>query len=563
MLAAFTVTAFVLGYVGFREYFDEAGIAKSTSDVVYLSLQLFTLESGSVPATGAPWQLEVARLAAPAASATALIAAVSTAFSEQIREWRLGRTRNHVVVCGLGTAGTRLVTQLLDAGQRVVGIEADGLNPAIVASRHRGAAVIVGDARDRDTLRRARLARAAHLVCLTGSDETNAEVVLDAMDLVAERQGPGLSCLARIRDPDLCVLMRSDELAASHPAGTRLDFFNIDEQGARLMLRDFSPFPADELDDGLTAVMVVGLNRLGQTLVAELARQWRAHPTARGRPIDITVVDPDANTIIDRLCRRYPQLDHAANINPVVAAIDPVDTDAIGESAAKTIYICIDDDSRSVRAGLAIQRCLEMPDALIVVELSHTGALGRLVDRPTHSGRIRAFSVLDRTMQTDLLLGGTYEILARATHEEYVAQQRLRGARPETNPSMAPWEKLAASLKESNRDQAGHIGTKLAAIGRGIAPLTDWDAHEVTFTDAEVEMLSEMEHERWVHERRRNGWTSGPRDVDAKTSPYLVPWNELSDGVKEQDRQAVRGIPAFLARAGYQIVSYCGGSSAR
>ena len=378
------MAAFVLGYVGFREYFDEAGIAKSTSDVVYLSLQLFTLESGSVPATGAPWPLEVARLAAPAASATALIAALMTAFQEQIREWRLGRTRSHAVVCGLGTAGARLVTQLRDADHRVVAIEADGLNPAIATARHRGAVVIVGDARDRDTLRRARLARASHLVCLTGSDEINGEVVLDAMDLVAERRGPALMCLARIRDPDLCVLMRSDELAASHPGGTRLDFFNLDEQGARLMLRDFPPFPADGPDTDPPAVMVVGLSQLGQSLVAEVARQWRAHPAARGRRISITVMDPDAITIIDRLCRRYPQLDHAANISPVVADVDPVDTDAIAGSGADTIYICVDDDSGALRAALALQRSLEKSNALIVVELIHTGAwAGWSTARPT------------------------------------------------------------------------------------------------------------------------------------------------------------------------------------
>ena len=92
-------------------------------------------------------------------------------------------------------------------------------------------------------------------------------------------------------------------------------------------------------------------------------------------------------------------------------------------------------------------------------------------------------------------------------------------------------------------------------LGWGIAPLTDWDAGETfIFSPAQIEMLSELEHERWVRQRRLDGWTQGPKDVEGKKTPYLGLWDTLNDEVKEWDRQAVRGIPAFLARAGYQIV---------
>jgi hypothetical protein len=45
------------------------------------------------------------------------------------------------------------------------------------------------------------------------------------------------------------------------------------------------------------------------------------------------------------------------------------------------------------------------------------------------------------------------------------------------------------------------------------------------------------------------------RDNERKTSPYLVPWAELPEDVKEhQNRSAVRAIPELLADAGYEIV---------
>jgi hypothetical protein len=44
------------------------------------------------------------------------------------------------------------------------------------------------------------------------------------------------------------------------------------------------------------------------------------------------------------------------------------------------------------------------------------------------------------------------------------------------------------------------------------------------FTEAKIEALAEMEHDRWMAERLLNGWIhSEHRDPDKKISPYLVP----------------------------------------
>ena len=146
-------------------------------------------------------------------------------------------------------------------------------------------------------------------------------------------------------------------------------------------------------------------------------------------------------------------------------------------------------------------------------------------------------------------------MLARAIHEDYVFNQKTIGQTPRTNPSMASWDELPEGLKESNRRQADHIGIKLKAIGCGIASLNDWDAKLLTFKPEEVEQMARMEHEHWNEERRLEGWTYAPepKDLNRKTTPYLVPWNELLEDIKEYDRNTIRGLPAFLAQAGFQI----------
>ena len=76
----------------------------------------------------------------------------------------------------------------------------------------------------------------------------------------------------------------------------------------------------------------------------------------------------------------------------------------------------------------------------------------------------------------------------------------------------------------------------------------------MTFTDAEVELLGEMEHGRWNAERLSFGWRLGPhKDVERKISPYLVSWSELPEEIRKWDRETVLRIPAYLAEIGLEI----------
>ena len=50
------------------------------------------------------------------------------------------------------------------------------------------------------------------------------------------------------------------------------------------------------------------------------------------------------------------------------------------------------------------------------------------------------------------------------------------------------------------------------------------------------------------------GWRLGARVPEKKLSPYLVSWGELAEEVRELDRLFIRGLPRFLAKAGFQIV---------
>ena len=153
---------------------------------------------------------------------------------------------------------------------------------------------------------------------------------------------------------------------------------------------------------------------------------------------------------------------------------------------------------------------------------------------------------------TDHLMPDLVETIAQAIHEGYRHSRQGKVCSPD--PSIVQWERLPDYLKKSNRNQAEHILEKLHRIGCTVQEVADRNIRLMTFTEDEIEIMAEMEHERWNADRLLDGWTWGKkRDVNKKISPYLVPYSELPDNVKEQDRQMVRQIPKLLAKVGLEI----------
>lgn len=60
----------------------------------------------------------------------------------------------------------------------------------------------------------------------------------------------------------------------------------------------------------------------------------------------------------------------------------------------------------------------------------------------------------------------------------------------------------------------------------------------------------ENAHKIWMADRLKAGWKLGEKmDVDSRTSPYLVDYEELEDDIKWKDWLWVNTITSYLARA--------------
>jgi hypothetical protein len=313
-------------------------------------------------------------------------------------------------------------------------------------------------------------------------------------------------------------------------------------------------------------MLLVGLGRLGEALVLDAARDWWDQHTEHKLRLRITIIDRNAAAKVESLNIRYPQISRACELIPLVMDIHSPDFergaflfDGAGAPSVNAIYILVDDDSLGLHAGLALIRQMPAREVPIVIRMANEKGLSRLLkERQDHQDQYRnmfAFGLLDSTCTPSLLQNTQRDILARAVHEDYVAQHVKAGTFNESEPALQPWERLDEAYRKPNYRFVDHIKTLLESVGCGITRLVDWDAPTQVLADPDVEHMASLEHQLWQAERTAEGWhyAAGPKDPQAKTNPDLVPWEKLSGTEKEKNRQFIRGIPSFLGRTGYQI----------
>jgi len=90
------------------------------------------------------------------------------------------RMRNHLIVCGLGITGLRVIECLHAMGVKVLVIEKNGENPLLRELAAQGIPYMISDATRERTLRRANLHSARALVCAINHDLIELEIGLTA-----------------------------------------------------------------------------------------------------------------------------------------------------------------------------------------------------------------------------------------------------------------------------------------------------------------------------------------------------------------------------------------------
>lgn len=108
--------------------------------------------------------------------------------------------RDHIIVCGLGRIGYRVVRELTRLGEEVIGIENDADDPFLEEIMDMGVPVLMGDARREEVLEDAGVSVASAIVACTEDDMTNMAVALDAREF-----NPDIKVVLRMFDAQLAT----------------------------------------------------------------------------------------------------------------------------------------------------------------------------------------------------------------------------------------------------------------------------------------------------------------------------------------------------------------------
>jgi hypothetical protein len=555
------IVPFGLGLWGFTEYLRNRPEQGNFWNVLYLTLQLFVAESGAVEGQ-APLALNIARFAAPLAPIWAVIKTLTVILGGTLRAIRLKRLKHHVVICGVGRRGHQLAVECLERDERVIMIDARKENDLTAGAEELGAHMIRGNAEDPTLLRKARVHQARWVFMTTNSSEMNLDIAIQARRLAVEGRPAGtapLSCYIHIDDTQLLELLRDVLQARNHPVAASFHFFSVWENAARLLLEqhplDYAPVTRE--NGGPVRLVIIGFEAMGQSVALQAARIGHF---ANGQKLRVTIVDNENDPHQKDFIGRYPAFPELCDTEFVTG--DPADPEIITKVAERVL-----DRNELTSVVVAIPNDLDgLKIALSLLKFRKEGGLPHLVHMNSRSGVASLFTAVDGTDEgvadlhpfggfdsvcgLEMVVHERLDRLAQAVHEFYSLGQIKQGRRDE---STVAWAVLPPEYRESSRANADHIPIKLRVIGARLAP-RDTVAEPITeFTGEQIKILAEMEHARWVAERRLSGWTSGPKDVRKRTNPNLVPWCDLGEKTKEIDRNTVRDIPRILARAGEAI----------
>jgi voltage-gated potassium channel len=111
--------------------------------------------------------------------------------------------RDHVVLCGLGRVGLRILEQLIQLGEDVIVLERKSDNANIAFAKKHGVPVLVGSGREEGIMENLNVAKAKSIILATDDDLANLEMAMDARQV-----NPSICVVLRMFDQELASKVR-------------------------------------------------------------------------------------------------------------------------------------------------------------------------------------------------------------------------------------------------------------------------------------------------------------------------------------------------------------------
>lgn len=321
---------------------------------------------------------------------------------------------------------------------------------------------------------------------------------------------------------------------------------------SREVIKSHPPFVlADQLEQRSIHVLIVGFGRVGQTLLKDIAVNCAT--AQMGKPY-ITVLDPEMAHKRVWIDSAIPELDQICHFTVIDGGLsdDFAHPGALPENLPDltAVYICVGDGNLAIGALGGLRVWLRKQGKQVENVFIRTNSINFDGQKDGAGSEIlRSFGTFDAVLNESQFLSNDPDALARRYHEEY----NVHTLRQNPDEEVKSWLELAEPFKASNRALVDHFQAKKFSAKLDVDTSLNDDGqvklgtNEVLFDSAEeLEVLAALEHNRFMAERRADGWSTGPRNNEMRTDPNFVDYDELTEETKSFDRLIVNLTKTLL-----------------
>ena len=518
------------------------------SDLIYKALRSIGLSElyADVGSTH-DWPLDIARWIGAAVAFWAVL----SLFYAGLRSTRIHLMvllrRRHVVVVG----DTPFADRLSEAARE--------LRTEVVHLREGAVTEVDGELirlpyipEDPRALRSAQTRRARRLVIAVTDDARAANLAM-----AAQRQYPRLSVSTRMDDIWLARSLHS------LPGAEKLRAFTEPNAAAREIVRRHPPYLiARDLGQARIHAVLIGDHDWLEALMVEIILS--ACTLTFGKPI-FTCICTQPEDFRTRLLARYPDFEKACDLTLLegrrsshapLAPSHPADLG--GRAPVTAAYCALSEDAGSLSTALALRDIVLHDEGFTAPIFLRMGAQG--MARPVPGSRLEPHAMVPFGSLSDLAHAAGI-VPVRGEEAEKAWHRAYLSFAPDDRTAALAWEDLPEEFRTSNQRAVAHMYAKLFEAG---FDLRTWLAGHNAWTElpalakgeklwrdaTERTRLAELEHERWIADRRMSGWTGGPvRDNRRKIHDNIVPFDALTPEIQGYDYKFVDLLDKVLKRS--------------
>ena len=539
-----------LGMHGFALAFPDIHVATR----LFMTIHLFLLDSQSIELVDAndqevPPTLAWARWMAAAITVSGIGIAIWKILQKTTGIRKLRKCKGHLIVFGSGKVVETVLREadkknsqcvLVSSCQQLVERRREQKKLAVeIAALDNGLSTL-----ETEHLELAGLSKAKAFYALHSSDAENLRAAL----LVRNMQtGAETEIIVRQDEPSTCDLLQRNALLSPGRDGKGLRVISVDNTRARMLLKQY-PLEWHE-DHGLASQVYLVIPKLDRFAKAVAIQAALIGHYKNGGQVNLRLVSEND---LSQLEQYYPKIRKCLHV------------DFLGE--------------QGLRSAPGIVR--ENTGALVTVIMTHLSAEEGYIEAlrlheefpPGNHFRVILQSPLPGDSMggkrsPDLCVAPALEGLlgnlegldrvARKIHETWRQgnENKINKARDEgkeeeakkleSKPTYKSWADLSEEHKDNNRAAADQIEVKIRAVELDPSQ-SDLQEKWAKLSNEQLDILSRMEHERWMAPHWLRNWESGERNDEARVHNNLVAYDELDKDTQDYDTDQVRAAAGYL-----------------